>query len=109
MAKSEASSYIQPIYKQRATKYLVQLSGGKKEVERLGKEQLHKMRVARDKIALDMQFNALKWFRPFPYQKKFFKTGKNYTRRGMIAANRSLSLLSTSFLAFWHLGIHHML
>lgn len=103
MAKSEASDYIQPIYKQRATKYLVQLSGGKKEVEKLEKEQLHKMRVARDKIAHDMQFNALKWFRPFPYQRRFFKTGKNFARRGMIAANRSGKTIASTYETAYHL------
>jgi len=89
MAKSEASEYIQPLYKERALKHLVKLAGGKAVLKSLDHEQLKKMHKARDVLAKDMQFNQLKWFRPFPYQKEFFKTGKNYTRRGMIAANRS--------------------
>ena len=89
MAKSEASSYIQPIYKERALKHLVKLAGGKQYLKYLDEDQLKAMHIARDKIAKDMQFNTLKWFRPFPYQTKFFETGAKYARRGMIAANRA--------------------
>lgn len=89
MAKSEASDYVQPIFKDRALKHLVKLAGGKKVVSHFDAMQLQKMMLAREKIAHDMQFNALKWFRPFGYQEKFFETGKNFTRRGMIAANRA--------------------
>ena len=89
MAKSEASSYIQPIYKDRALKHLVKLAGGKQYLKYLDDEQLKSMHVARDKVAKDMQFNTLKWFRPFPYQTKFFETGAKFARRGMLAANRS--------------------
>ena len=89
MAKSESSEYILPIYKDRALKHLVNLAGGKKAIKYLSPEQLKAMKIARDKVAQDMQFNQLKWFRPFPYQKKFFKTGKEFSRRGMIAANRA--------------------
>jgi hypothetical protein len=39
MAKSEASDYIQPIYKDRALKYLVKLAGGKKLASALSDEQ----------------------------------------------------------------------
>ena len=71
MARSEATDYVMPIYKDRALKHLVKLAGGKKVVQALDADQLRKMKVARDKIALDMQYNQLKWFRPFPYQTKF--------------------------------------
>ena len=60
MAKSEASDYIQPIYKDRAIKHLVKLTGGKKVLANLSADQLRKMKVARDKIAYDMQFNQLR-------------------------------------------------
>jgi hypothetical protein len=43
MAKSEASDYIQPIYKDRALKYLVKLAGGKKAANALSDEQKKKM------------------------------------------------------------------
>lgn len=35
MAKSEASDYIQPIYKDRALKHLVKLAGGKRAANAL--------------------------------------------------------------------------
>ena len=89
MAKSEASDYIQPIYKDRALKHLVKLAGGKKATNQMDSDQLRKMMAARDTIAKDMQYNALKWFRPFKYQTDFFETGNNFTRRGMIAGNRT--------------------
>lgn len=103
MAKSEASDYIQPIYKERALKHLVKLAGGKKAVKTLESDQLKAMKVARDKIAHDMQFNAIKWFRPFPYQTKFFETGKDYSRRGMIAANRSGKTVASAYEIACHL------
>lgn len=89
MAKSEATDYIQPVYKDRALKHLIKLAGGKGVVRSMTPEQLAKMKAARMAVAKDMQFNTLKWFRPFKYQTEFFKTGKKYTRRGMIAANRA--------------------
>ncbi len=107
MAKSESSEYIQPIYKDRALKHLVTLAGGKKAIKYLSPDQLKAMKIARDKVAQDMQFNQLKWFRPFPYQKKFFKTGKDFTRRGMIAANRAGKTIASTFETAYHLtGIY---
>jgi phage terminase large subunit-like protein len=103
MAKSEASNYILPIYKDRALKHLVKLAGGKKATKALNPDQLRAMMIAREKIAEDMQFNAIKWFRPFPYQINFFKTGKDFTRRGMIAANRSGKTVASSFEVAYHL------
>ena len=69
MAKSEASNYVAPIYKDRALKYLLKIAGGKKAVKLMNDEQKLAMKVARDKIAYEMMFNQLKWFRPFEYQK----------------------------------------
>ena len=60
MAKSEASDYVQKIYKERALKYLLKLAGGKKAVNLMNSEQKMAMKVARDKISFDMQFNQLK-------------------------------------------------
>ena len=97
MAKSEASDYIQPIYKDRALKYLVKLAGGKKAAQSLSAEQKKKMMLARAKLAHDMQFNQLKWFRPFEYQKKFFETGAHFARRGMIAANRAGKTIASTY------------
>ena len=103
MAKSEASDYIQPIYNERAMKYLVLAAGGKQKLLKLDANGLRKMKRARDQIAKDMQFNQLKWFRPFPYQKEFFRTGKTHTRRGMIAANRAGKTVASTFEAAYHL------
>jgi len=103
MAKSEASSYIQPIYKERALKHLVKLAGGKQYLKYLDEDQIRAMHVARDKIAKDMQFNTLKWFRPFPYQSKFFETGAKYSRRGMIAANRAGKTIASTYETAYHL------
>jgi hypothetical protein len=103
MAKSEASDYILPIYKERALKHLVDLAGGKKYVKFLDVEQLKKMKIARQKIAEDMQFNQLKWFKPFKYQSKFFELGKGFSRRGMIAANRAGKTIASTFETAYHL------
>jgi len=103
MARSEASNYILPIYKERAKKHLVKLAGGKAAIKRLTQEQAKAMMIAVDKTAEDMQFNAIKWFRPFPYQTKFFKTGKDYTRRGMLAANRSGKTIASAYEIAYHL------
>ena len=103
MAKSEATDYIQPIYKDRALKHLVKMAGGKSVIKHLTPDQLKAMHVARDTVAKDMQFNALKWFRPFPYQTKFFETGATHARRGLIAANRSGKTICTTYEAAFHL------
>jgi len=103
MAKSEASDYIQPIYKDRALKYLVKLAGGKKAAQALSGEQQKKMMAARAKLATDMQFNQLKWFRPFEYQRKFFETGAHSARRGMIAANRAGKTIASTYETAYHL------
>ncbi len=103
MAKSESTDYILPIYKERALKHLVKLAGGKSVIKSLDQDQLRKMKVARDQIAKDMQFNALKWFRPFKYQKDFFATGATHARRGMISSNRSGKTVASTFETAMHL------
>lgn len=103
MAKSEASDYILPIYKDRALKHLVKLAGGKAAIKHLDAEQLKKMKAARDVIAKDMQFNTLKWFRPFKYQTAFFETGAHFSRRGMIAANRAGKTIASTYETAYHL------
>ena len=50
----------------------------------------------------DMEYNALKYFRPFEHQKKFFKTG-TWPRRGILAANRIGKTVSTCFEVAMHL------
>jgi len=53
-------------------------------------------------IAADMEYNQLKYFRPFEHQKKFFATG-NSDRRGILAANRIGKTVSTCFETAMHL------
>ena len=103
MAKSEASDYIQPIYRDRALKHLVKLAGGKAAIKHLTPDQLNKMKAARDTVAKDMQFNTLKWFRPFKYQTEFFETGSKFTRRGMIAGNRTGKTIASTYETAYHL------
>ena len=45
-------------------------------------------------VADDMQYNQLRYFRPFEHQIKFFATG-NSERRGILAANRIGKTVST--------------
>ena len=103
MAKSEASNYVLPLYKTRALKHLINLAGGKKKLKELNKEQLNSMRIAVDKVAEDMQYNQMKWFKPFNYQTKFFDLGKTFSRRGMIAANRAGKTLASTYETAFHL------
>ena len=53
-------------------------------------------------IQEDMQYNQLKYFRPFDHQRKFFRTG-NSERRGILAANRIGKTVSTCFETAMHL------
>jgi phage terminase large subunit-like protein len=103
MAKSEASDYILPVYKDRALKHLIKLAGGKAAIKYLDADQLRKMKDARDVVAKDMQYNTLKWFRPFKYQSAFFETGSTHTRRGMIAGNRTGKTIAATYETAYHL------
>ncbi len=53
-------------------------------------------------IADDMQYNQLKYFRPFEHQRDFFKTG-SADRRGILAANRVGKTTSTCYETAMHL------
>ena len=53
-------------------------------------------------VAEDMQFNQLKYFRPFEHQTKFFTTGAS-PRRGILAANRIGKTVSTCYETAMHL------
>ncbi len=52
-------------------------------------------------VAEDMQFNQLKYFRPFEHQLNFFNTIS--TRRGILAANRIGKTVSTCYETAMHL------
>lgn len=53
----------------------------------------------------DMQYNQLKYFRPFEHQLNFFKTGSDpkNERRGILAANRIGKTVSTCYETAMHL------
>ena len=53
-------------------------------------------------VADDMQYNQLKYFRPFEHQLRFFATGAA-ERRGILAANRIGKTVSTCFETAYHL------
>ena len=53
-------------------------------------------------VADDMRYNALKYFRPFEHQRKFFETHK-HSRRGILAANRIGKTVSTCYETAMHL------
>ena len=53
-------------------------------------------------VADDMQYNQLKYFRPFPHQRRFFATGA-HARRGILAANRIGKTVSTCYETAMHL------
>ena len=52
-------------------------------------------------VADDMQYNQLKYFRPFEHQKSFFETQND--RRGILAANRIGKTVSTCYETAYHL------
>ena len=53
-------------------------------------------------VADDMQYNQLKYFRPFDHQRKFFETAAS-DRRGILAANRIGKTVSTCSETAMHL------
>jgi len=53
-------------------------------------------------VAQDMQYNQLRYFRPFEHQRRFFNTGTS-ERRGILAANRIGKTVSTCFETACHL------
>lgn len=54
-------------------------------------------------VADEMKYNALKYFRPFDYQKRFYATGNSSDRRGILAANRIGKTVSTCYETAYHL------
>ena len=105
---SKAETYIQPLLKKRALQHILSTAGmSQEDVLKMEPEQQMKLMHTRDKIAEEMQFNTLKWFKPFEYQKEFFKTGLTHSRRGMIAANRAGKTIATCYETAMHLtGIY---
>lgn len=53
-------------------------------------------------VADDMQYNQLRYFRPFEHQQRFFRTGSS-ARRGILAANRIGKTVSTCYETAMHL------
>jgi len=61
--------------------------------------QLQELVIA---TADDMQYNSLRYFRPFKHQREFFRTG-GAERRGILAANRVGKTTSTCYETAMHL------
>ena len=80
------------------------------EQSQLSPDNLHHLpTAARDQlfeycvvIRDDMEYNQLKYFRPFEHQKRFFATGA-WPRRGILAANRIGKTVSTCYEVAMHL------
>ena len=53
-------------------------------------------------VADDMQYNQLRYFKPFEHQRRFFDTGSS-DRRGILAANRIGKTVSTCSETAMHL------
>jgi len=51
----------------------------------------------------DMEYNQLRYFRPFEHQRRFFRTGAS-DRRGILAANRIGKTVSTCYEPNWSLS-----
>jgi len=87
----------------RALRYVLDEHGVAPETYRLWPSNLqNQLQDLVISVADDMQFNSLKYFRPFDYQLDFFKTGQ-CQRRGILAANRVGKTTSTCFEVACHL------
>ena len=62
----------------------------------------HKFQELAIAVRDDMEFNQLRYFRPFQHQIKFFSTGTS-DRRGILAANRIGKTVSTCYETAMHL------
>jgi len=72
-------------------------------ISRLDSQTLAHFQDLTVSVAEDMRYNQLKYFRPFEHQKKFFATGAQSDRRGILAANRIGKTVSTCFELAVHL------
>lgn len=87
----------------RALRYVLDEHGVAPETYRLWPSNLqNQLQDLVISVADDMQFNSLRYFRPFDYQLDFFKTGQ-CQRRGILAANRVGKTTSTCFEVACHL------
>lgn len=69
----------------------------------LTQDQLDKLQSYAIAVGEEMEYNQLKYFRPFDYQLDFYKTGTQCDRRGILAANRVGKTVSTCYEAAMHL------
>ena len=68
------------------------------QFDHVTQEQFRDLSIA---VSEDMQYNQLKYFRPFEHQKAFFRTASD--RRGILAANRIGKTVSTCYETAMHL------
>ena len=70
---------------------------------RLDSATLDRLKSYSMSVAEDMRYNQIKYFRPFEYQQRFFATGLESDRRGVLAANRIGKTVSTCYETACHL------
>ena len=71
-------------------------------IKQLPAEALAQLQDLTETVAADMQYNQLKYFRPFEHQRSFFATAGS-DRRGILAANRIGKTVSTCYETAMHL------
>ena len=71
-------------------------------IRQLPTEALSSLQDLTQTVADDMQYNQLKYFRPFEHQRRFFDTCTS-DRRGILAANRIGKTVSTCYETAMHL------
>ena len=88
----------------RAVRYVCETQGvGLDQINSLPSDVLQTLNETILYVADDMKYNQLKYFRPFEYQRAFFKTGTSSDRRGILAANRVGKTVSTCYETAYHL------
>jgi len=87
----------------RAMRYCLDSNGlAADTVGQLPQDALQKFQDMVIAVADDMQYNQLRYFRPFEHQRQFFDTGDS-DRRGILAANRIGKTVSTCYETAMHL------
>ena len=93
----------QALLTRRALRYNCEQHGlDPKNLHHLPKTVLDNLQELTMATVEDMQYNQIKYFRPFDHQLNFFKTGAS-ERRGILAANRIGKTVSTCYETAMHL------
>ena len=88
----------------RSLKYVCDKHGlDTKRVKSLHLKAKESLKELVDSVYDDMEFNMLKYFRPFSHQKRFFHETCHADRRGLLAANRVGKTVATCYETTLHL------